>query len=1242
MAQRGDIAIVGYGADAGVKSLAFVLLADLAGETIYFTDNGWQAAGGFRANEGTVSYTVPAGAAIGTVVTIDGLTGQLNPSTSGDQILAYTGTAAAPTFLFGIDFADGNTTWAGDATSSNTSAVPPGLTLGVDALAFAEDNAAYTGPLSGTPAQIRAAIADPANWTVNDAAGVPYAAGFDVGPTGPVPPRVSVSDIGFAEGDAGERIVEFTVTRAGGTEAFELGYATADGSATAGEDYRAAAGTIRFAEGQTEARVAVTVLGDTRIEGDETFTLTLSNDSGTVTLDDPTGTATIRNDDGLPATLSIGDTTVTEGNAGETIATFTVTRTGGTGAVSVGYQTASGTAVAGEDFTGTSGRIDFAEGQTTATISVAVSGDSVAEGDERFFVTLADPSEGATIGDGLGTGTILNDDFLKISDVQGSARFSPILAAEGVTSFNTASAATVTIQAVVTALDGVGARQGFYLMEEQADWDDSALTSEGIYLMTRNDSNVGTTLAAFAPDVKVGDLVTITARVMEYQQFQNMPRTMLVSPASYTIVSSGNAVPTLVLDGQPGRAIPSAILTDSTPDYRLSTAGEGFDPTTSALDFFETIEGMQVTIPDMVVADGFVGLSGGRPFLKAYSTVHADADQINARGGYTIAGDPPLSPPDTATLADDTQAGGRFLHDGDVNPDILEVDFTDFAVAPPTGLQTGASMGDRLGDVTGVIDWDFTDLKLFVTQPLTPQATPDTSPVRETTTIVTDDRALTYATFNVENLDPTDGAARFAAIAQAIATNLKAPDILSIEEIQDNNGAAAGDGTAPTGADASQTWQLLVDALNAATGQRYQWVDEEPVYNAEGGQQSGNIRVGFLYNTNRVQLGDLAADATIEERRQYTDRIGDGERDEGDRIAFDDSQIAIDTADWAGTRKSLLAEFTFNGNAVYATANHLPSKGGSGEFWQLNQNVEAGAPANAGWAQRSAIAEDLWTMMDRIQSADGANRIISGGDFNDFHFYRPLEAATGYVDAAGNARTGGARFDNLTVTKLSEAERYTYAFDGRSQAIDHVLVDQQLGAVANYDVVHINTGYNNRGGDNPRLSDHDPALAQFDFRDFGETLRGTAGADLLEGFGGDDVLIGGAGNDRLFGGTGDDLLAGGTGNDQMTGGTGRDIYLFDNRTGTGVDRIFDFGVEDALLTTVQVRDGNRNGIIEFGSDRRLDLLAGANEVAITSDTGAVVRQLEYDGIVVRGGQTYYMYSRVGSAIGTADVGDFTI
>jgi predicted extracellular nuclease len=984
---------------------------------------------------------------------------------------------------------------------------------------------------------------------------------------------LAIADASVAEGNADATPITFTVIRTGDS----AGTVTADytvnftGNATA-DDFAAGtplSGTVTFGDGETSRTITVTVAGDVAPENDETFTVSLSNVVGGTT-HDASATGTILNDDGLPPSVTIDDVSRAEGNDGTTTLTFTVTRTGGTQAFTIDYATTGGNATAGDDYTATSGTLSFAEGETAQTITVTVAGDKNGEPNETFQVQLSNPTGFAVIADSSGTGTIVNDDPIFIHDIQGTAYYSPILAAEGKTGFNVASTTTVIVQAVVTALDGHGSRQGFYITEEFADWDGFDSSSEGIFVMTRNDANVGTALADLYPGLKVGDLVTVTAQVIEYQSFTSMPRTMLVN-STVTINASGLALPTLVLNAS--RPIPNSILTGVTPDYTDSSDGEGdsFDVSLYGLSFWESVEGMLVTIPDMVVADGFVQTSGGQPYFKAYSAVHADADQVNSRGGYTIAGDPPLSPPDTVETDDGTTHGGRHLHDGDMNPDIIEVDFSGFAINAPAGLTQTATMGDRLGDITGIVEFDFADLKLFVTG-IDPAAITNTVPVQETTELGNDSRALTVATFNVENLDPGDGAARFAAIANAIAKNLNAPDIISIEEMQDNNGAVNTGGS-----DASVTWQMLVDALNAAIpGARYQWVDQAPVPNSEGGEPGGNIRVGFLYNTNRVQLGDLPADATIEERRQFTDRIGDGVRDAGDRIAFSDDMVAgeINPADWSGTRLSLLGQFTFNGNTVYVTANHFPAKGGSGEFWQFNQNLETGDPDNSGWAKRNAVAQDVYAVLNHIEANSNGAGVVAAGDFNDFYFYRPLEVVTGFVLADGTARSGGARFDNLTVTELAEAERYTYTFDGRSQAIDHIIVNQKLSAVASYDIVHLNTGYNSRGTGadaNPAISDHDPAVASFDFRSFAETLTGTPGNDSIDGEGGNDtILLTGGGDDTASGGEGNDFIYYGaafTNADSSNGGAGFDrVGLFGNYTLTfdaddlvGIERLEVYG-----------------------------------------------------------------------------------
>jgi hypothetical protein len=961
---------------------------------------------------------------------------------------------------------------------------------------------------------------------------------FSVGAVaGVATPQVSVSDVSVNEA-AGT--MTFTVTRSnvvGG--AFSVDYATANGSATAGADYGATSGTLTFADNQVSATVTVTINDDATPELDETVLLNLSNASG-ATIVDAQGVGTILNDDGTPIQVSIGDASVVEGDSGSVNLVFTLTRTGGTGAFDVNFQTVDVTATStgpGQDYVTTSGTVNFAAGQNTATISVPVLGDTAAESNETFQVQLISATNDAVIVDNLAVGTIVNDEPTFIHDIQGTSYYSPILAGEGKTAFNVASTTVVTIRGIVTAVDNVGDRQGYYITEESSDWDSNPFTSEGIFVMTRRDD--GTT-GVVVSGVTVGDLVQVSAQVMEYQSFSSMPRTVLVNPTGLSVITQGNSLTSItpVLTN-----MRNEVMTDVTPDYTDSSdgAGDTFDASVYALSYFETVEGMLVTIPNMVVADGFVSTSGGDPYFKAYSLDSANADQINSRGGYTIAGDPPIGPPDTATTGDDTNFDGRVLHDGDVNPDIIEVDFTDFAMSPPAGLLENATMGDPLGDVTGIVDFDFTDLKLFVTAMEPGGFVNAGKPVQEVTALGADDRALTVATFNVENLDPTDGAARFAALANAIANNLNSPDIITIEEMQDNNGAAAGDGSSATGTDASVTWQMLVDALNLATGAHYQWVDELPVYNAEGGEQSGNIRVGFLYNTDRVQLGNLEPDATLAERRMYTDRIGDGVRDAGDQIAFSDNMVGgeISAADWAGTRRSLLGEFTFHGNKVYVTANHFPSKGGSGEFWQLNQNVTGGQPENSDMQKRSTVAQDVYAVLNHIQGAAPAAGIVAGGDFNDFYFYRPMTTVTGYTMADGTARSGGARFDNLTLT-LPEAERYTYTFDGRSQAIDHIIANGMLSAVATYDVVHLNTGYNSRGTGadaDPSLSDHEPAVASFDFRSLNETLVGTPQADFFVlDQGGDDNVSGGDGNDVfLFGATmtSADQVQGGNGIDQV-------------------------------------------------------------------------------------------------------------
>ncbi|MCA1684223.1 MAG: hypothetical protein LC708_03755, partial [Actinobacteria bacterium] len=221
---------------------------------------------------------------------------------------------------------------------------------------------------------------------------------------------LAISDVSVGEGNAATTPATFTVTRSGGTSgASTVKYATGGGTATAGTDYTAAAlTTLSFAAGETSKTVTVNVTGDIATEANETFNVNLSAATGGV-ISDATGTATIVNDDATY--LAVSDASVVEGNSATTPATLTVTRSGDTsGTSTVKYATGGGTAAAGTDYTAAAlTTLSFAAGETTKTVTVNVTGDTVDEVNETFNVALSSAT-GATVSDTSGAVTIVDDD----------------------------------------------------------------------------------------------------------------------------------------------------------------------------------------------------------------------------------------------------------------------------------------------------------------------------------------------------------------------------------------------------------------------------------------------------------------------------------------------------------------------------------------------------------------------------------------------------------------------------------------------------------------------------------------------------------------------------------------------------------------------------------------------------------------------------------------------------------------
>ena len=210
-----------------------------------------------------------------------------------------------------------------------------------------------------------------------------------------------------------------SVQRVGGDDgAVSVAFATANGSAQAGSDYVAASGTLNWADNDDNPKTfQVTILDDASDEANETVQLSLSNPGGDASLGSPfAATLTIQDNDdagGSPGTLRLSSASYSASESAAS-ATLSVTRDGGTtGAVSAGWATADGSALAGSDYVAASGTVNFGAGDGAAkTIEVPLIDDGAEEAPEAFTVALSAPGGGASLGSpSSATVTLTDDDF---------------------------------------------------------------------------------------------------------------------------------------------------------------------------------------------------------------------------------------------------------------------------------------------------------------------------------------------------------------------------------------------------------------------------------------------------------------------------------------------------------------------------------------------------------------------------------------------------------------------------------------------------------------------------------------------------------------------------------------------------------------------------------------------------------------------------------------------------------------
>ena len=226
-------------------------------------------------------------------------------------------------------------------------------------------------------------------------------------------PVLSIANVKAQEGNEGSTDATITVKLSvPATQEISVNYNTTDGTATVNSDYTAASGTLTFAVGETSKTFVVPVLGDTVAEANETVQLQLATPSN-ATLSPTAANAelTIIDDEPPLPKLSIASLSMPEGNSDSSMATLTVKlSTASTQDVTVSYATLDASAIAGNDYTGVSGNLTFAVGETSKTIEIGVLGDSILESDEKFSVILSAPINAVLDSAKTATVTLTNDD----------------------------------------------------------------------------------------------------------------------------------------------------------------------------------------------------------------------------------------------------------------------------------------------------------------------------------------------------------------------------------------------------------------------------------------------------------------------------------------------------------------------------------------------------------------------------------------------------------------------------------------------------------------------------------------------------------------------------------------------------------------------------------------------------------------------------------------------------------------
>ena len=421
-------------------------------------------------------------------------------------------------------------------------------------------------------------------------------------------PQLSITAASLLEGNTGQTTASLVISlSAPSQDTVKVNYASANGTALAAKDYLTTTGEVSFAPGETSKTIAVPVLGDTLVEGNETFRMSLSAPVNASLSSTSSAIVTITDDDAIVVpSVSIVGATLVEGNSGSTQATLTVSLSAAASkVVSVNYATTNGTALSGSDYTASTGTLTFAIGETSKTFTVPVLGDTTVEANETFTISLTSPSNATLSAAASAVVTLSNDDVPSIAIANVSVAEGNVGNTANVT-VTLSAASTQDISVNYTTADGTASNGSDYSATVGSLLFVAGETSKTISIPVLGDVNIESdenfTVALATPtNATLSANATATVTLTNDDQAVVLP-TLSVTAASTVVegnTGSSTASVTVMLSARSSQTVSvNYATTDGT-----ATAGSDYTASTGTLSFAPGETSKTFTVPILGDAD---------------------------------------------------------------------------------------------------------------------------------------------------------------------------------------------------------------------------------------------------------------------------------------------------------------------------------------------------------------------------------------------------------------------------------------------------------------------------------------------------------------------------------------------------------------------------------------------------------------------------------------------------------------